>query len=66
MKEDFVNEPRLNSLPRAEKEEYDKLTQQITDEKKKLEVDFPGEPEDRLAIEHQIELLEEKRQRILL
>jgi hypothetical protein len=31
-----------------------------------LEVDFPGEPEDRLAIEHQIELLEEKRQRILL
>ncbi|SDN88981.1 hypothetical protein [Alkalicoccus daliensis] len=66
MKEDFVSEERLNSLHPADKEKYELLTQQIKDEQRKLEVEVPGEPEDRLAVERQIELLEEERQRILL
>lgn len=60
------NETRLQTLSPERREEYDRLTKQIEDEKRKLEVEVPGEPEDRLAVERQIELLEEERERILL
>lgn len=59
------NEARLQTLSPERREEYDRLTKQIKDEQRKLEVEVPGEPEDRLAVEHQIKLLEEERERIL-
>ncbi|PRO67301.1 hypothetical protein [Alkalicoccus urumqiensis] len=59
------HQARLESLPAETQRRYDELTEEIELEEKKLSVDVPMEPEDRLAVEHKVELLKEERERLL-
>ncbi|MFC4736816.1 hypothetical protein ACFO4L_09495 [Bacillus daqingensis] len=60
--EEYENE--LVELVSKAQERYKELTEQIEEEKRKLEYEVPGEPEDRVAVEQTIERLEEERRRI--
>ncbi|CAM3865460.1 hypothetical protein [Alkalicoccus chagannorensis] len=56
---------RTASLAPEDQEKVRELTEQMMTEQKKLEVEVPAEPEDRLAVQQTIERLEAERERLL-